>query len=88
MGSKDNISVKSDEIKLDFICNDNLSKVYELQAKKDEKFGEVIKHLREKYPLLKEKNMKAFSYESKIISQTETLEENGIINNVKIIIFN
>ena len=88
MGSKDNISVKSDEIKLDFICNDNLSKVYELQAKKDEKFGEVIKYLREKYPLLKEKNMKAFSYESKIISQTETLEENGIINNVKIIIFN
>ena len=88
MDFRENISVKSDEINLQFVCNDNISNIYEINVKKDENFGEVIKKLKEKYPILEEKRMKAFSYESKIIAQTETLEDNGISYNVKIIIYN
>ena len=85
---KENKSVKSNEIKLDFFCNGQSSKLYEIKVKKDENFGEVINKLKEKYPLLKEKNMKAFCYESKILSQIVTLEENGITKNVRIAIYN
>ena len=88
MDFRDNIFNKSNEFLLDFVCNDNLFETYQLKVKKDDNFREVINRLKDKNPSLKGKNMKVFSYESRNIDQTETLKENGITNNLKIVIHN
>ena len=88
MDFRDNRFIKSNELLLDFVCNDNLFETYQLKVKKDDNFREVINRLKDKNPSLKGKNMKVFSYESRNIDQTETLKENGITNNLKIVIHN
>jgi hypothetical protein len=52
----------------------------------NENFNLVIERLKNSYSELKEKNMKVFSYESNIINKEKTIEENGLTNNLKIVI--
>ena len=75
-----------DEITLKFICMDNLNKTYIIKTDKNESFKNVIQNLKEKYKELKEKNMKVFTYDSKIISQEKTIEDNQLKDNVIIYI--
>ena len=84
---RENLSLKTDEIILDFVCNNNLLEKYKIKAKKDDNFRDVVNRLKEKNSSLKGKNMKVFSYESKIIDPNETLQQNGITENVKIVIY-
>ena len=75
-----------DEITLKFICMDNLNKTYIIKTDKNESFKNVIQNLKEKYKELKEKNMKVFTYDSKIISQEKTIKNNQLKDNVIIYI--
>ena len=71
-----------DEITLKFICKDNVNKCYIIKADKDESFKNVIKKLREQYTELKQKSMKVFTYESNVISQDKTIDDNQLKDNM------
>ena len=88
IGFRENISNKSNEVILDFVCNDNLLEKYKINAKIDDNFKEIVNKLKEGNSSLKGRNMKVFSCESKIIDQTESLRQNGITSNAKIVIYN
>jgi len=74
------------EIKLKFAFKDNLKDIYEIKISKNKIFYNVIKMLKEKYPELKEKEMRIFLYGSNIISKNKTINENGLSDDVKIVI--
>ena len=74
------------EIKLKFVFKDNLKDIYEIKISKNKIFYNVIKMLKEKYPELKEKKMRIFLYGSNIISKNKTINDNGLSDDVKIVI--
>ncbi len=76
----------SNEIKLIFICKENFTKSYEINIGKDEYFKETEAKLKEKYSELKRRDMKIFTYDSNIINKEKTIHENGLSNNMKILI--
>ena len=82
----DNPYFNSEEINLNFVCKNDIGNIYPIKAKMNENFNLVIERLKNSYLELKEKNMKVFSYESNIINKEKTIEENGLINNLKIVI--
>ena len=73
-------------IELEFIFKNDLSKSYKLEVKKTELFKDVIILLKQKYPELKEKSMKVFQFDSKIINNKNTIQQNEIEDKEKIII--
>ena len=73
-------------IELEFIFKNDLSKSYKLEVKKTELFKDVIILLKQKYPELKEKSMKVFQFDSKIINNKNTIQQNEIKDKEKIII--
>ena len=73
-------------IELEFIFNNDLSKSYKLEVKKTDLFKDVIALLKKKYPELKEKTMKVFQFDSKIINNKNTIQQNEIEDKEKIII--
>ena len=84
--NQENPYSKLEEINLEFVCKSHLGNIYPIKAKKSESFNLVIKRLKNTYAELKEKNMKVFSYDSKIINKDKTIDQNGLNNNMKIVI--
>ena len=82
----DNPYFNSEEINLNFVCKNDIGNIYPIKAKMNENFNLVIERLKNSYSELKEKNMKVFSYDSNIINKEKTIEENGLTNNLKIVI--
>ena len=82
----DNPYFNSEEINLNFVCKNDIGNIYPIKAKMNENFNLVIERLKNTYSELKEKNMKVFSFESNIINKEKTIEENGLNNNLKIVI--
>ena len=79
-------NIEGINIELEFIFKNDLSKSYKLVVKKTELFKDVIVLLRQKYPELKEKTMKVFQFDSKIINNKNTIQQNEINDKEKIII--
>ena len=79
-------SVKNEEINLQFVCKEDLAKSYYIKIQKNETFLKAIEMLKQNYTELKDKRMRVFSYESNIINKEQTISENGLSNNDKIII--
>ena len=73
-------------ITLDFVSKANLSESYQIKAQKNDYFKDIIDKLKTKFPKFENYNMSVFYFDSKIINQEKTLEENGIFENEKIFI--
>ena len=82
----DNSSNKLKVITLDFVSKANLSESYQIKAQKNDYFKDIIDKLKTKFPKFENYNMSVFYFDSKIINQEKTLEENGIFENEKIFI--
>ena len=74
----------SNEVKLKFICKNNITKSYLITADKDKPFYLVVKQLIDSNPELKEMKMKVFYTSENIINKEITINENNIssYNNV------
>ncbi len=81
--SSENRIMNSVNIKLQFIFKEDRSKIYKLEVKINEIFKDVIEKLKKQYKIDIGKN-KIFNFGSNIINKDKTLEENGIIENLKI----
>ena len=81
--SSENRIKNSVNIKLQFIFKEDRSKIYKLEVKINEIFKDVIEKLKKQYKIDIGKN-KIFNFGSNIINKDKTLEENGIIENLKI----
>ena len=81
-----NLIKNKDEIILRFICKDSILQSYLITIGKNEPFMNAVKKLKETYFELKEKDMRVFTYDSNIINQNKTIEENGLFDNSSIFI--
>ena len=74
------------KISLQFVFKDDLATTYIIEIEKNEIFKNAIKILKNTYSELKDKKMMVFNYESKIIHIDKSISDNGLSNNMKIII--
>ena len=81
-----NTFLNFDKININFVCKENLSKPFPIEALKSELFYKIVEELKDKYIELKDKDMKVFIYESSIINKNKTVEDNGILDNMRIVI--
>lgn len=74
----------SNEVKLKFICKNDITKSYSVTADKDQPFNVVVKQLIDNNPELKDMKMKVFYTSENIINKEITINENNIssFNNV------
>ena len=83
---KNIIDDRLNEIKLQFFYKNNSSKAYTINIGKNDKFKEAEKILKENYSELKGKDMRVFTYDSNIINKEKTISDNGLSDNMKILI--
>ena len=81
-----NIFTNRKKVKLKFVFKNELQENYEIEILNHKTFNNVIKKLKILYPKLKDKSMRILQYESQIINKEKTIYDNGITEDVKIII--
>jgi hypothetical protein len=80
------IDDNSNKIELKFFCKNNSTKSYTINIGMNDKFSEAEKKLKEKYSELKGRDMKVFVYGSNIINREKTIGDNGLSDNLRILI--
>ena len=77
---------KLNGIKLQFFYKNNSSKAYTINIGINDKFKEAEKILKENYSELKGKDMRVFTHDSNIINKEKTISDNGLSDNMQILI--